>query len=374
VGLLVAARVLQGVGAALLTPGSLAIISASFAEGDRGAAVGAWSGLGAFAGALGPLIGGVLIGWNWRAVFWVNLPVAVVVLGIAGAHVPESSDGGAARGLDLIGTVLAVLGLAGVTFGVTHADRVNTWGMWAIGTGLAALGALVVAERRSPHPMVPGALFGDRRFLAVNLVTFAVYAALGVLFLLLPLQLQRSAGFSPLTAGAALLPVTVMMLVFSARAGRLAGGIGARVPMTLGPLLAAGGVALLARVGPGAGYLRDVLPGAGLLGGGLALTVAPLTTAALGAAGERWAGTASGVNNAVARTAGLLAVALVPTAAGITGRVYLHPAALTRGFRHSMLAVDALLITGALLAAVTIGARPALPASPTRNSTPPGSR
>jgi hypothetical protein len=296
-------------------------------------------------------------------VFWVNLPVALAVLCIAGAHVPESSDGDAPRGLDLIGTVLAVLGLAGITLGATHADRANTWGMCAIVAGLAALGALVVAERRSPHPMVPGALFGNRRFLAVNLVTFALYAALGVLFLLLPMQLQRTAGFSPLLAGAALLPVTAIMLVFSARAGRLARRTGPRLPMTLGPLLASGGVALLAHAGPGAGYLRDVLPGAGLLGAGLALTVAPLTAAALESAGDRWVGTASGVNNAVARTAGLLAVALVPAAAGITGRAYLHPAALTEGFRHSMLAVEALLVTGGLLAAVTIGAGPARPAA-----------
>jgi EmrB/QacA subfamily drug resistance transporter len=354
-GLLVAARVLQGVGAALLTPGSLAIISASFAERDRGPAVGAWSGLGGLAGAVGPLLGGVLIGWNWRAVFWVNLPVALVVLWVTAVHVPETFDAQAPPGLDLLGTALGVLGLGGITLGCTQADWSAGRRLCVIGAGLVALVVLVVAERRSPHPLVPGALFGSRRFLAANLVTLAVYAGLGVLFLLLPVQLQRSAGFSPLLAGAALLPVTAVVLLFSARAGRLARRIGPRLPMTLGPLLAAGGAVLLAPVGAGAGYLRDVLPGAVVLGGGLALTVAPLTTAALDAAGERLAGAASGVNNAVARTAGLLAVALVPTATGITGSAYLHPAALTEGFRHSMLAVEALLVVGGLLAALTIG-------------------
>jgi EmrB/QacA subfamily drug resistance transporter len=355
VGLLVAARLLQGIGAALLTPGSLAIISASFDERDRGAAVGAWSGLGGLAAAVGPFIGGALIGWNWRAVFWLNIPVAAAVLWVTAAHVPETSDDQAPAGLDLLGTALGVVGLAGITFGCTQADWPTTWGVGSIGVGVAALAALVVVERRSPHPLVPGALFGNRRFVAANLVTLAVYAALGVLFLLLPVQLQRGARFSPLLAGTALVPVTVIMLVFSARAGRLARRTGPRLPMTLGPLLAAAGVGLLARIGPGAEYLPDVLPGAVVFSCGLALTVAPLTSAALDAAGARWAGAASGVNNAVARTAGLLAVALVPTVTGITGNAYLHPVALTEGFRHSMVVVEALLVTGGLLAAAMIG-------------------
>jgi EmrB/QacA subfamily drug resistance transporter len=355
VGLLVAARVLQGVGAALLTPGSLAIISASFDERDRGAAVGAWSGLGGLAGAAGPLVGGVLIGWNWRAVFWVNLPVACLVIWVAARHVPETSDNQKSTGLDVLGTCLGVVGLAGITFGCIQAD----WRVYSTGIGLAALVGLVIAERHCAHPLLPGALFRSRGFVAANLVTFAVYAALGVLFLLLPLQLQRSAGFAPLLAGSALLPVTAMMLMFSARAGRLARRVGPRLPMTLGPLVAAAGVGLLAPVRPGSGYLRDVLPGAVLIGGGLALTVAPLTTAALDAAGDHWAGVASGVNNAVARTAGLLAVALVPTATGITGTAYLHPDVLTRGFRHSMAVVVALLVLGAILAAATVDRSPA---------------
>lgn len=311
---LVAARALQGIGGALLTPGSLAIISASFTGSDRAAAVGAWSGLGGIAGAVGPFLGGWLVEWSWRAVFLVNLPVAALIVAVAARHVPESRDPQAVPQLDVPGTVLAVLGLGGLTYALTAAGDVGVdRTVLALGSvGVAALAAFVAVERRSTHPLVPGDLFRSARFTAANLVTLLVYGALAVLFVLLVLQLQVVAGYSPLVAGTALLPVTAMMLVLSARAGALAQRVGPRIPMTAGPLVAAAGLLLLLRVGAGASYLLDVLPAVVVFGLGLSLTVAPLTATVLDSAEDRHAGVASGVNNAVARAAGLLAVAVIP--------------------------------------------------------------
>jgi EmrB/QacA subfamily drug resistance transporter len=355
VGTLVAARALQGVGGALLTPGSLALISASFHGPDRAAAVGAWSGLGGIAGAIGPFLGGWLVEWTWRAVFLINLPLAVLVIVIAVRHVPESRDpDGATRGLDAPGTVLGAAGLGALTWGLTA-------GSWpGVTAGVAALVAFVLVERRSRHPLVPPALFADRVFSAANAVTLLLYGALGVVFLLLVLQLQVVAGFGPLAAGTALLPVTLVMLVFSARAGALAGRIGPRLPMTLGPLVSAGGLLLALRIGPGASWVLDVLPAVLVFGAGLALTVAPLTATVLDAAPDRFAGSASGVNNAVARAAGLLAVAVVPGLVGIAGADYTDPAAFAAGFRTAMMLAAGLLAAAAALSAVLIpGRRPA---------------
>lgn len=348
---LVAARALQGVGGALLTPGSLAIISASFHGSDRSAAVGAWSGLGGIAGAVGPFVGGWLVEWTWRAVFLINLPLAALVVWVTLKHVPESRDPSAAPGLDLGGTLLAVVGLAGITWGLTE----RLWGVAAVGA--VALAAFVVVELRSRHPLVPPALFASRVFTAANVVTLLVYAALGTLFLLLVLQLQVVGGFSPVSAGASLLPVTVLMLLFSARSGRLAQRIGPRVPMTVGPLVAAGGVLLLLRIGPAASWFADVLPGVLVFAVGLTLTVAPLTATVLDAAPDRYAGAASGVNNAVARSAGLLAVAVVPGLAGIAGADYTDPVAFDDGFRTAMPITAALLAAGGLIAALTVRGR-----------------
>jgi EmrB/QacA subfamily drug resistance transporter len=348
IGTLVAARALQGVGGALLTPGSLAIISASFHGSDRSAAVGAWSGLGGIAGAVGPFLGGWLVEWTWRAVFLINLPLALVVVLVAAKHVPESRDPAAAPGLDWSGTVLAVLGLAGITWGLTER-------MWTVAVvGVVALAAFVVVELRSRHPLVPPTLFASRVFTAANVVTLLVYAALGTLFFLLVLQLQVVAGFSPVLAGAALLPVTVLMLLFSARSGRLAQRIGPRIPMTVGPLVAAGGVLLMLRIGPGASWPLDVLPAVLVFAVGLTLTVAPLTATVLDAAPDRYAGAASGVNNAVARSAGLLAVAVVPGVAGIAGADYTDPVAFDGGFRTAMVITAALLAAGGVIAGLTV--------------------
>ncbi|MEN3357196.1 MAG: hypothetical protein V7637_1178 [Mycobacteriales bacterium] len=362
--LLIAARALQGIGGALLTPGSLAIISASFSSEDRAKAIGAWSGLGGIAGALGPFIGGWLIDlWSWRLVFLINLPVAALVITVALRHVPESFDPTAARKLDVTGAAAGALGLAGLTYASIAAGRdglsVTTVGTGVI--GVLALAALVVVERRSRHPMVPPALFASRQFTAANLVTFATYAALGAVFFLLVLDLQVVAGFSALAAGAALLPVTLIMLVLSARSGALAQRIGPRLQMTAGPLIAAAGLLLTIRIGAGANYLTDVLPPVILFGLGLSTLVAPLTATVLAAAPAEHAGVASGVNNAVARAAGLLAVALLPTLAGLSGADYESASAFDSGFRTAILIAAGLLVTGGLLSAVLISNEPPAP-------------
>ena len=357
--LLVAGRALQGVGGALLTPGSLALISASFRGPDRAAAIGAWSGLGGIAGAVGPFVGGWLVEWTWRAVFLINLPLAVLVVVVALRHVPETRDADAAPGLDVPGTVLAALSLAALTWSLTALGEAGVAGvpLAVLALGLVALAAFVAVEHRSRHPLVPPQLFADRNFTAANVATLLVYGALGVVFLLLVMQLQVVAGFSPTAAGAALLPVTAIMLVFSARAGALAQRIGPRLPMTVGPLVSAAGLLLLRGVGPGASWVADVLPGVVVFGAGLALTVAPLTATVLASAPDRFVGAASGVNNAVARAAGLLSVAVIPGLAGIGGADYTDPVAFDAGYRTALL-ISAGLLAGAGLVSFLLIRRP----------------
>jgi EmrB/QacA subfamily drug resistance transporter len=353
---LVVARALQGVGGALLTPGSLAMISAVFVPGDRAKAIGAWSGFGGIASAAGPFIGGYLVsGPGWRWIFLVNLPLAAVVVYVAERHVPESLDPAAAPHLDVPGAALGALGLGGVTFALIAAGSGFSPAV-ALGAvlGLAGLAGFIWTELHSRYPMLPPDIFANRQFTAANLVTLAVYAALGGVFFLLVVDLQVVAGFSPLLAGTALLPVTVIMLLLSARAGALSTRIGPRLPMTLGPIIAATGVLLLLRVGQHSSYLSDVLPAVTVFGLGLALLVAPLTTTVLSAAESRHAGVASGVNNAVARAAALLAVAVLPVVAGISGDDYEQAAAFAAGFRIAMILCAGLLLVGALVAATTI--------------------
>lgn len=356
IGVLIAARALQGVGGALLTPGSLAMISASFAADDRARAIGAWSGLSGVASAIGPFIGGYLVGGpGWRWIFVINVPLAAAVVLITRRHVPETLDPDAVPHLDLAGAVLGAVGLGGVTYALIGAG--SRWSPAVVVSaviGVVAMAGFVVTEHRSPHPMLPPKIFANRQFTAANLVTFAVYAALGAVFFLLVVNLQVVSGFSPLLAGVALLPITVIMLLLSARSGALAGRIGPRLQMTLGPLVAAGGALMFLRIGANASYLTEVVPAVVVFGLGLALIVAPLTTTVLAAAESRYAGIASGVNNAVARAAGLLAVAVIPVLAGISGDSYRHPDAFADGFHTAVLICAGLLIAGGVVSAVTI--------------------
>ncbi|RCW40834.1 EmrB/QacA subfamily drug resistance transporter [Halopolyspora algeriensis] len=354
---LIAARALQGIGGALLTPGSLAIIQASFVPEHRSRAIGAWSGLAGIASAVGPFLGGWLVAaGNWRWIFLLNLPLAALVVAVTARHVPESSAPSASRRPDVAGAALCTLGLAGLTYALSVAGESGiTPVTMGVGLGgLAGLTAFVLVEHVKSEPMLPLGIFASRRFSAVNLVTLTVYAALGGVFFLLVLHLQVVAGFSPLLAGAALLPVTAIMLALSARMGALAQRIGPRLPMTVGPVVAAAGLLLMLRIGSGASYSGEVLPAVALFGFGLAITVAPLTSTALAAAGPRHTGIASGVNNAVARTAQMLAVAVLPVAVGLSGDDYTRPALFAAGFDTAMLICAGLLVLGGALSALSI--------------------
>ncbi|HET6998117.1 MAG TPA: DHA2 family efflux MFS transporter permease subunit [Solirubrobacterales bacterium] len=357
VELLIGARLLQGVGGAMLTPGSLALIEASFRPGDRARAIGAWSGLGGVATALGPLLGGYLIGAiSWRAIFLINLPIGAFVIWAATRHVPESRDPMASGRLDLSGAVLATLGLAGTTYALIEAPERGASPVilvTAIG-GILALIAFFVGERRSANPMLPLEIFRSRQFSAANGVTFVVYAALGGFFFLFVSFLQISLGYTPIEAGAASLPVTLLMLLFSARSGAMAQRIGARVPLTIGPLVIAAGLLLMMMIEPGDSYLTTILPPVLVFGAGLTLVVAPVTATVLAAADSRHSGIASGVNNAVARVAGLLAVAVLPVVAGLTGDSFYNPAKMTDGFHTGMAVSAALSAIGGVLAWFTI--------------------
>ena len=354
--ILVAARALQGVGGALLAPGSLAMIQASFAEQDRGRAIGAWSGFGGIAAAIGPFIGGYLVaGPGWRWVFLINLPVAVVVVILSFQHVPESRDPHASRHFDVSGAVLGAVGLAALNYALIGAS-----GGWSIPTivtlmvGVVALIGFVVNEDRSPNPMVPPEMFRSLQFTAANVVTFVVFAALGGVFFFLVVDLEVVAGYSPLLAGAALLPVTVIMLVLSERTGTMSARIGPRLLLSLGPLVAGCGVLLLLRVGQDASYFADVFPAVSVFGLGMALIIAPLTTTVMASTDADHAGIGSGINNAVARASGLLVVAVLPFLAGISGDDYQRPLAFAAGFRTAMIACAVLLVIGGGLAAIII--------------------
>jgi EmrB/QacA subfamily drug resistance transporter len=356
--LLITARALQGVGAALLTPGSLAMIQATFAVQDRARAIGAWSGLGGVATAIGPFLGGWLIGIaSWRWVFLINLPLAVVVVLVTERHVPETRDPTATGRIDLLGGVLGMLGLAGITYAIIEIPDKGAGSWQVVGAavvGVLAMVAFVLAEWRRPHPMLPLTIFRSRQFSAANAVTFVVYGAFGGIFFLLAVQLQVVSGYSALEAGVAILPITVVMLLLSARAGQLAQRIGPRLPMSLGPLVCAVGVLMMLRIGPAASYVTDVLPGVTVFALGLSLLVAPLTATVLAAVDARHAGIASGVNNAVARAAGLIAVAALPVLAGISGDDYQNPVSFDDGFRMALLIAAGLLVVGAVLAFATI--------------------
>lgn len=353
-GLLVAARVLQGIGGALLVPGSLSIIQASFAHADRAKAIGLWSGLGGIAGLGGPFLAGFLVDTvSWRWVFLLNVPLAVAVVLVALRHVPESRDPAHHGRFDVGGALTAALALGGVTYALIDAGAgPGTW--VALALGLAAGVGFVVQERRAADPMLPLGVFADRQFTGANLTTLAVYGALGGMSFFLVLQLQTVLGYDALAAGAAVVPSILIISLLSSRAGALAGRIGPRLPMTVGPLVAGSGVLYLSFVDAGTGWVTGVLPGSVLFGLGMAATVAPLTATVLGAAPDHLAGVASGVNNAVARAGQLLAVAALPLVVGLSGDDYARPDAFTDGYALAMRVCAGLLAVGGLVSFLTI--------------------
>jgi EmrB/QacA subfamily drug resistance transporter len=352
--MLVATRVLQGVGGALLTPGSLAILQATFVREDRSRAIGAWSGLGGLAAAIGPLVGGVLVQvWSWRLGFLINLPIAVVCIWLARRYVPESRDETATGRPNVVSAVLGALGLAGITAALVEAPSrgiSDPLVLVAAVVGIGALGTFVQLQRRSADPLVPPNLFVERTFTLANGLTFVVYAALGGVLMLLVLQLQVSLGYSPTAAGISGLPITIIMLLLSGRSGALAQRIGPRLQLVAGPFVLAAGMLLMLRISPGASYLGAVLPAVVVFGLGLATVVAPVTATVLAAAPDEHVGVASGVNNAIARAGNLLAIAVLPAIAGLTGESYSNPAALTSGWRIALCVCAGLAVVGGLLA------------------------
>jgi EmrB/QacA subfamily drug resistance transporter len=355
---LIATRLLQGVGAALLTPGSLAILEASFVPADRARAIGAWSGLSGVAVAAGPLVGGYLISAaSWRWIFFINLPIAAAVVALGMRHLPESRDPSVTGRIDYAGALFAVLFLTGITFAFIEAPTLG-WSSPSViamtAVGVAGLAAFLIREHTAAAPMLPLSVFADRQFAATNAVTFIVYAALTGATFLLPVVLQVVSGYSPLASGFALLPLTFIMLGLSARSGQLASRIGPRLQMSVGPVVVGVGLAMLTLATSGSSYWLYVLPAVLVFGLGLAITVAPLTATAMSSAPPEHSGIASAVNNDVARFGGLLAVAVLPALAGITGTSYLHPDALSAGFRTAALISGALCAAGGVLAAFTI--------------------
>jgi EmrB/QacA subfamily drug resistance transporter len=342
--ILVLARLLQGVAAALLVPSSLALITANFSGVPQGKAIGAWTGWTGVAGIAGPLLGGILVdSFSWRLVFFINvIPIAVTLFLLRRVDEPARADTGAR--VDVIGAVLAVVGLGGPVFALIEQGRLG----WAnpvvflpMVIGLAAFAAFLWWESRAPHPMMPLGLFRVRNFAAGNLATVGIYAALKLGFFLFALYLQEVAGYSATLAGFAGIPATVMMLLFATLFGTLAGKYGPRLFMTVGPFVAGAGFLLLITAVPPVDFWLHVLPGIVLVGLGLAITVAPLTSAVLGSIHPGQAGIGSAINNAVARVAGLVAIAMTGTIVGSTLDV--------AGFQRAMVVVAALMFAGGIV-------------------------
>jgi len=355
---LLALRFMQGAAGALLVPNSLAMLEASFGEEDRGTAIGRWAGWSGTSTAIGPLLGGWLIdAASWRWVFAAIAPVALAAAWLASDRNAVSESGGGQR-IDYVGAALMVLGLGGVTAALIDGPRLGFRDpiiVALLASGAIVLVAFAVIERRSESPLLPPRLFRSRAFTGANVATVLMYAALGGVLLLLMLQLQGNMGYSALESGASLLPANVLMLALSPAAGRFAHRHGARGPMTVGALVAGVGMLLFARVVPGATYAGAILPAVVVFGLGLSMLVAPLTAAVLAAAPDRDAGVASGVNNAVARLAGLISAAALPVAAGIGGLEKLSGLQLTQGFARAMWICAGLAVLAAAVAWVTVG-------------------
>jgi hypothetical protein len=376
-GVLIAARALQGVGAALLVPGSLAILSSSFVEEDRGRAIGAWSGLGTIFTAAGPFLGGLLVdsgpsGWRW--IFLINVPLVGLALVLSRRGIPDipgtRAPGPLHGQVDVLGGLLAVAALGllvGPLIEIASLGAGTTAALVAL--GLVFLGAFVVVERRrttsrTPPAMLPLSLFRVRAFSVANGVTFAVYGALSIGFFLLTVVLQVALGYPAWQAGLAGLPVTVVLAAFSSRVGALIPRVGARILLTVGCPVIACGLVLMSRIAPGATYLTGVLPGVLVFGIGLVLVVAPVTTTAVGHVAQESTGAASGVNNAVARIAGLVTIAVIPWLGGLTGAALAGGPGLVEGYQRSMLAAAALCLVGGVVAWFGLGGSATAPPPP----------
>lgn len=367
VEILIAARALQGIGGALLTPGSLAILQASLHPDDRARAIGMWAGLTGMSGIVGPLLGGWLLEFDWRWVFAINVPLGAITVWFALRHAPESRDEAASGHFDISGSAYAAIALGASTYALVELPS-QGWSATVVSTAVlsvVAAVAFILRERSAPEPLVRLSLFRNRAFSVINVMTFVVYGALSGMFFFLVIQLQVSLGWSPLAAGLASLPATLLMLVLSGRSGAFGAKVGARIPLGAGALIGAVGVALLAFVSPGDDYVTAVFPGIVLFGIGLTTLVPTLTAAVMSSAPPNLVGVASGVNNGVSRAAGLIAVAALPAITGLAGQAYTDPAMLTDAYRMSMLVCAGLMALGAVIATALLPRHVATPAPTT---------
>ena len=353
-GQLIAARALQGIGAALLVPGSLALLGAGFPQGERGRAIGTWSAFSGITAAIGPVVGGFLVDhFSWRWAFLLNVPIGVVLLLVCLAKVPESRGDAVDGPVDIAGATAATLGLAGIVFALIEAPT-RGWTSAPVASaglaGLVALAIFIACERRAREPMLPLHLFRNRDFAGANLLTLLLYAALGGGLYFVPLNLIQVQGYAATQAGAALLPFVAIMFVLSRWAGSLVDAVGAKIPLMVGPAIAAAGFALFAWPGIGGRYWATFFPAVCVLGLGMTITIAPLTTTVMNAVGQALAGTASGVNNAVSRAAGLLAIAALGAVLALVFEARLHDALAHAGLPPGI--ADAVFAQRSKLAAI----------------------